>query len=75
MKLANIEELVDCDGQITLGNMKPVGCIAVANDESNTLVMLRRRPGESFTALLERLDHAIGRAVEFDEYLDEVNQR
>jgi hypothetical protein len=36
--------------------------------------MLRRRPGESLTALLERLDHAIERAVEYDEYLDEINE-
>jgi hypothetical protein len=54
--------------------MSPVGCVAIANDESNTLTMLKRRPGESFTALLERLDHAIERAVEYDEYLDEMNR-
>ena len=74
MKLDNIEALIDSDGQVTLGHMRPVGCVAVANDESNALAMLRRRPGESLTALLERLDQAIKRAVEHDEYLDEVNE-
>ena len=54
--------------------MSPVGCVTIANDESNTLTMLKRRPGESFRALLERLDHAIERAVEYDEYLDEMNR-
>jgi len=74
MKLDNIETLIDSDGQITLGQMRPVGCVAVANNEWSTLAMLKRRPGESFTALLERLDQAIERAVEHDEYLDEVNE-
>ncbi len=75
MKFEYIEDLMDCDGQITLGKMAPVGCIAVANNEAGTLAMLKRRPGESFTALLKRLDQAIERAIEYDEYLDEVNQR
>jgi len=35
--------------------------------------MLMRRPGESLTALLERLNHAIERVVEHEEYLDEIN--
>ena len=74
MKLKNIEALVDGDGQVTLGYMGAVGCVAVANEESNTLAMLRRRPGESLTELLERLDHAIERAIEYDEYVDEVNE-
>jgi len=74
MKLENIEALIDGDGQVTLGNMRPVGCVAVANEESETLAMLKRRPGESLTELLERLDHAIERAFEYDEYLDEINE-
>jgi len=68
MKLDNIEALIDSDGQ-----MRPVGCVAIANDESSTLAMLKRRPGESFIALLKRLDQAIKQAVEYDEFLDEVN--
>jgi hypothetical protein len=74
MKLENIESLIECDGQITVGHMRPVGCVAVANDESNSLAMLRRRPGESFMALLERLDYAIERALEYEEFTDEINQ-
>ena len=54
--------------------MRPGGCVAVANDESNSLAMLRRRPGESFMALLERLDHAVERALEYEEFTDEINQ-
>lgn len=74
MKLDNIAALIDNDGQITVGQIRPVGCVAVANDESNTLAMLKRRPGETLTALLLRLDQAIERALEHEEYLDEVNK-
>ncbi|MEE4146291.1 MAG: hypothetical protein V2I26_15915 [Halieaceae bacterium] len=73
MKLLNIESLIECDGQITVGHMRPVGCVAIANDESNTLAMLKQRPGESLMALLERLDQAIERAVEDEEFADEIN--
>lgn len=52
---------------ITLGYMQPVGRVAMANDESNSLLMLRQRPEGSFTALPKRLDHAIERAVEIFE--------
>ena len=73
MKLENIESLIECEGQITVGHMRPVGCVAIANDEGNTLAMLKQRPGESVTALLERLDHAIERAIEHEEFADEIN--
>jgi len=56
MSYENIEALIEDDGQITLGHMHPVGCVAVANDESNSLAMLKRRPNESVSELLERLD-------------------
>ena len=73
MELPNIESLIECDGQITVGHMRPVGCVAIANDESNTLAMLKQRQGESLMALLERLDHAIERAIENEEFADEIN--
>ncbi len=73
MKLSYIEDLIDDHGQITLGYTSPVGCVAIASDESNSLAMLKRCPGESLPTLLERLDRAIASAVEDGEYLDEVN--
>ncbi|PLW66788.1 hypothetical protein [Pseudohalioglobus lutimaris] len=74
MALTNIEDLIECDGQITLGYLAPAGCVAIANNEAQTLAMLRRRPGEPLMVLLKRLDHAIERAVEYEEYIDEINQ-
>lgn len=73
MSYENIEALIEDDGQITLGHMHPVGCVAVANDESNSLAMLKRRPNESVSELLERLDLAILRALEYDDFTDEIN--
>ncbi len=74
MKLPNIESFIDdCDGQINVGYTRPVGCIAVANDEHQTLVMLKRQPQESFESLMMRLDHAIELAIEHEQYTDEIN--
>lgn len=73
MNLPNIEALIECDGQINIGSHQPIGCIAVANDESNTLAMLKRRPKESLGDLLSRLDLAIERAIETGSFVDEIN--
>ena len=75
METPNIESLIDCGGQITVGELQPVGSVAIANDESGTLAMLRKHPGESFANLLARLDQAIEYALENDEIIDEINQR
>ncbi len=74
MKLKNIEELIDNEGEITIGRIGPVCCAASASDEANCLAMLARRSGESFEALLIRLDAAIEDAIERDIFADEINQ-
>mgnify|MGYP001093812004 CR=1 FL=1 len=74
MKLKNIEELIDNEGEITVGRIGPVRCGASACDESNCLAMLARRPGESFEEVLLRLDSAIEDAIERDIFADEINQ-
>ncbi|MCP5230225.1 hypothetical protein [Accumulibacter sp.] len=71
--LPNITELIEQDGQITLGHVTPIGCVAVANDEDNCLAALKRRPGESLQQLLVRLDAAIARAWDDDYFADEIN--
>ncbi|MCP4076291.1 MAG: hypothetical protein GY744_08915 [Gammaproteobacteria bacterium] len=73
MQFPNIESLIDCDGQISIGNIHPNGSIAVANDQENTLVMLKSRPDESILELLSRLDQAIELAIEDEIITDEVN--
>jgi hypothetical protein len=44
--LSNIAELIQ-HGQITVGVIRPMGCVAIANDAHQSLAMLVRRKGES----------------------------
>lgn len=71
-----IEAFLDAEeGNITLGsiNYSSLGYTAVASDEHNMLVALVRRRGESLHQLLDRLEQAIGPAVEDQIYIDEIN--
>ena len=71
--LPHISRLIDEGGQITVGALRPIKCVAVANDDVNCLAMLQRRPGETLRQLLERLDAAIDRAWTTNEFTDEIN--
>ena len=70
--LPHIAQLIT-DGEITVGMLNPVGCVAVATDGHNSLAMLKRRPSETLAGLLRRLDQAIERAWTEDIYTDEIN--
>lgn len=72
VELPHIATLI-ADGEITVCILNPVGCVAVATDGHNTLAMLKRRPGETLTQLLTRLDQAIERAWTEEIYTDEIN--
>ncbi|MCL4760454.1 MAG: hypothetical protein KJ018_01465 [Burkholderiales bacterium] len=71
--LSNIEFLVDGNGDITIGRVGPIRCVATAADEDQCLAMLQRRPDESLLELLQRLDAAIADAYENETLTDEVN--
>ena len=71
--MKNIEALIAEGGDITIGAIHPVECVATAADGSNAIAMLVRRDGETLNALLKRLDKAIGRFYAHDEIIDEVN--
>lgn len=71
--LANIAQLIEEGGQITVGRLYPIDCAAIANDDHNSLAMLRRRPGETLQQLLQRLDAAIALAWNEDRFTDEIN--
>ena len=70
--LPNIADLITY-GHITVGVLRPTGCIAIATDGDQTLAMLLRRPDETMAQLLTRLDQAINKAVMEDIYTDEIN--
>jgi hypothetical protein len=71
--MKNIETLIDEGGNISIGRLSPFDCVAAAADEHNSLAMLVRRDGESLSALMKRLDKAIGLAWSDDLFTDEVN--
>jgi hypothetical protein len=71
-ELPHIAELI-IDGEITVGTLVPVGCVAIATDGHNTLAMLKRREGETLAQLLTRLDLVIGKAFTEDVFTDEIN--
>lgn len=70
--LPNLARFIE-DGEVTLGIVNPVGCVATAADEYACLAMLVRRKNETLTQLLTRLDYAIGLALTEDIFTDEVN--
>ena len=71
--LEHLNALIQTEGQITLGLMRPVGCVAIANDDHTCLAMLRKRKDETLHQLLIRLDAAIGKAWDEGEFADEIN--
>lgn len=72
--LPNIASLIE-DGDITVGVLRPIGCVATAADEDRSLAMLVRRPGETLLDLLIRLDQAIPKAYNEDIFTDEINPK
>lgn len=72
--LPNLASFIE-DGEITIGIVYPVGCVATAADDHASIAMLVRREDETLTQLLTRLDYAIGLALTEDIFTDEVNQR
>jgi len=72
LHLPNIAELIK-DGEITIGVLRPVGCVATASDGHNSLAMLVRRKGETLAQLLTRLDLAIAKAYNEEVFTDEIN--
>jgi hypothetical protein len=72
LRLPHIAELI-AYGEITVGQLRPIGCVATACDEDITMAMLVRRKGETLLQLLTRLDQAIAKAYEENIYTDEIN--
>ncbi|MFG6417005.1 hypothetical protein ACG02S_24220 [Roseateles sp. DC23W] len=71
--MKNIETLIEDGGSISLGALDEIECVAAASDSHNSLAMLVRREGETLTALLKRLDKAVGRHYADGDVVDEVN--
>jgi hypothetical protein len=71
LHLPNVAALIE-DGEITIGVLDPVGCVATASDGHNCLAKLVRRKGENLAQLLTRLDLTIAKAYTEDIFTDEI---
>ena len=71
---AHIEALVNGDGHIMIGAIKPVRNAAVAYDGHMAVAMLRYRADEPLMSIVKRLDAAIAIAQASGERVDEWNQ-
>jgi hypothetical protein len=72
LSLPNIEDLI-AYGDVTIGVLRPIGCVATAADEDRCLAMLVRRRNETLGQLLTRLDRAFEKAINEDIFTDEIN--
>ena len=70
----NLQDLIDCDGEITVGYRAPVGRVAAAMQERQVYAMLPVDDGELLPEILDRLDAAVAKAVEDEIYTDEINR-
>lgn len=71
-QLEYLNDLIESGGEITIGSIGSFDG-ATAVDEGSCLAMLARKSGETLTELLIRLDGAIQKAIEEDEFIDEIN--
>lgn len=69
----NLQELIDDDGAINLGQIAPISGAAVAMQGRQVYAMLRIIDGESLVELLDRLDSAVARAIDGGTPTDEIN--
>ena len=60
-------------GHITIGNMQPVGDVAIASEGQRTYVMLKRQRNETLNSTLNRLDQAIAKIIHQGTFTDEIN--
>ena len=70
----NLQELLEGEGAINIGQLPPNYNAAVALEGRHVLAMLRIREGESLIDLLDRLEDAVAKAVDHGISIDEINQ-
>ncbi|WAC74788.1 hypothetical protein OU995_08850 [Roseateles sp. SL47] len=67
----HLDDLIEDGGEVMLGREDDFPCVAVATAD-DVVAMLVRREGETLTALLRRLNRAVGKYFETGEVADEV---
>ena len=69
----NLETLLAEGSNLSLGQIVPIRCAAIAADEHTMLVAIVRQPNESFVELLNRLDRALGEVNATGIAVDDIN--
>jgi hypothetical protein len=72
LSLPNIARWID-DGEITIGMLRPVGCVATAADGDCNYAMLVHRREESLYQFLTRRNQAIDQALTLGIFTDQIN--
>jgi hypothetical protein len=73
VRFDNIQAFVDgTKGQLTVGRIPPIPCAALAAVGKTVRVALVRRPKETVSELLQRLDAALGKVLADGQPIDEV---
>ena len=73
VRFDNIQAFVDgTRGQLTIGKIPPIPCAALAAVGKTVKVALVRRPKETVSELLQRLDTALGKVLADGQPIDEV---
>ena len=70
----NLQDLIDCDGEITIGYVRPVGGVASATKREQVYAMLRVANHQPLPDILDRLDAAVARAIEDEIYTEAINR-
>ena len=71
----NLQELIDSDGTISIGNIEQIGGAALALQGRQVHAQLRiGDKEESLLEILDRLDAAVARALDDGIIIDEINR-
>lgn len=70
----NLQELIDGNGAINIGQIEPISGAAVAMQGRQVHAMLRIGEDESLAELLDRLDVAVAMLAEDGVPVDEINR-
>ena len=70
--MKHIDALIEAGGDVALGAVEDHPCVASASDGHNTVAMIVRKDGEALSALLKRLDRALGKFFDEGVIVDEA---
>lgn len=74
-ELDALQSFIDHGGQISIGAIPPLECVAIAADEHGMIVALQRQRDETLPKLIDRLNEALDHCLRNETFIDEINAR